>query len=116
MRARLILAFAAVLFAAAASAAGYPVNQQPMYGGIARTLRERITDQKFLSDVAKMGYTRVSGSDKSIDLGWQYFFKDDLPTAMMRFNQAWVQDPENGDAFHGFALVIMQRDHDAPQA
>ena len=35
---------------------------------------------------------------------------------MKRFNQAWLLDPDNGDAFHGFAVLIMARDHDAPQA
>jgi Tfp pilus assembly protein PilF len=116
MRALLVSGLILALFAGAVSAAGYPPNQQPMYGGIARNLRDRITDQAFLNSVAKMGYTRASGSDKSVDLGWQYFFRPDLATAMMRFNQAWLQDPDNGDAFHGFALVVVERDHDAAAA
>jgi Flp pilus assembly protein TadD len=116
MRALIVSGLILALFAVTASAAGYPPNQQPMYGGIARSLRDGITDQAFLNSVAKMGYTRASGSDKSADLGWQYFFRPDLATAMMRFNQAWLQDPDNGDAFHGFALVILERDHDAAAA
>jgi Tfp pilus assembly protein PilF len=35
---------------------------------------------------------------------------------MKRFNQAWLLDPSNGDAFHGFAVIVMDRDHDAAKA
>jgi Tfp pilus assembly protein PilF len=28
---------------------------------------------------------------------------------MSRFNQAWLLDPENGDAYHGFALITSVR-------
>jgi Tfp pilus assembly protein PilF len=35
---------------------------------------------------------------------------------MKRFNQAWLLDPDNGDAFHGFAILVMERDHDAKAA
>ena len=28
---------------------------------------------------------------------------------MKRFNQAWLLDPENGNSYHGFALVISMR-------
>ncbi len=45
----------------------------------------------------------------SVELGWKYFFKGDVASAMTRFNQAWLLNPENGDAFHGFAVVTAQR-------
>jgi Tfp pilus assembly protein PilF len=35
---------------------------------------------------------------------------------MKRFNQAWLLDPDNGDAFHGFAVLTMERDRDPVQA
>jgi len=64
-----------------------------------------------------LGYSRPQGSDKSVQLGWQYFFsKHDIATAMKRFNQAWLLDPDNGNAFHGFAVLVMARDNDAAQA
>ena len=28
---------------------------------------------------------------------------------MKRFNQAWLLDPENGDAYHGFAVITSMR-------
>ena len=35
---------------------------------------------------------------------------------MRRFNQAWLLDPDNGNAYHGFALVLIARDRDEVQA
>jgi Tfp pilus assembly protein PilF len=96
-----------------ALAASYPLNEQPMFARQSKTPAE----QKFFDSVAKLGYSRPQGSDKSVQLGWQYFFsKHDIATAMKRFNQAWLLDPDNGDAFHGFALLVMARDNDAAQA
>lgn len=86
-----------------------PVNQQPMYGGVEKTEAMKEADEQFLSRVAGMGYTREAGSRKSVDLGWRYLFDGDATSAMTRFNQAWLQNPENGDAYHGFAVVTAQR-------
>jgi Tfp pilus assembly protein PilF len=47
-----------------------------------------------------------------VQLGFKYFFQRDFKTAIRRFNQAWLLDPQNGGAFHGFALVVLERDGD----
>ena len=74
-------------------------------------------DRRFIEGALNTGMTRVQASDKSVQLGWQYFqSRHDIATAMKRFNQAWLLDPENGDAFHGYAVLVMERDHDAVQA
>jgi tetratricopeptide (TPR) repeat protein len=86
-----------------------PLNQQPMYGGQEKTEAMGKADEEFLAKITSMGFTRESGSKKSVELGWQYFFKGDVTTAMMRFNQAWFLNAENGDAYHGFAVVTAQR-------
>jgi len=112
---RFVLIFLALT--GSALAASYPLNEQPMFGGQPKTLAEQAADQKFFDSVAKLGYSRPQGSDKSVQLGWQYFFsKHDIATAMKRFNQAWLLDPDNGNAFHGFAVLVMARDNDAAQA
>ena len=98
-------------------AAAVPLNEQPMFGNQPKTPDMVAADETFLAAVAKRGFTRAQGSDKSVQLGWQYFFdRKDTATAMKRFNQAWLLDPDNGDAFHGFAVLVMARDHDAAQA
>jgi len=87
-----------------------------MFGGIEKTPAMIAADEQLIQDNAKFGYTRAQGSDKSVDLGWRYFNKDDYATAMKRFNQAWLLDPDNGDAFEGFAAVVNAREHDAKAA
>jgi Tfp pilus assembly protein PilF len=112
---RLALLF--LLWPVLAAAGPYPLNEQPMFGGQPKTAEMLAADQQFIANTEKFGYTRAQGSDKSVQLGWQYFFqKHDVATAMKRFNQAWVLDSDNGDSFHGFAILVMSRDHDTAQA
>lgn len=40
---------------------------------------------------------------------WQYFYQGKLETAMRRFNQAYMFDPENAEVFWGFGLILGQR-------
>lgn len=99
------------------SALAVPLNEQPMYANQPKTAEMNKADEQFLASAAKLGYNRAQTSDKSVQLGWQYFFqRHDVPTAMKRFNQAWIADPDNGDSFHGFAILVMERDHDVAQA
>jgi len=108
---------AAIAFAfSPAAAKDYPPNEMPMYGGVTKNAEMIAADEKFIADVLKLGYTRASGSDKAVARGWDFVRQHDIPTAMKRFNQAWLLDPDNGDAFHGFAIVVMDRDGDAARA
>ena len=42
-------------------------------------------------------------------LGWDYFYKGDIDTAMKRFNQAWMYDRKSAYAFWGFGIILGQR-------
>jgi len=92
----------------------YPSNQLPMYGSQPKTEAVRKAEDGFIRrSVAEAG-SRAAASDKRVALGWRSFSEHrDLGTAMRRFNQAWLLDPDNGDAYHGFALVVFTRDRDA---
>jgi hypothetical protein len=128
VRWKLLAACVAVFLCATGAFAGdnYPVNQQPMYGGpddtslltslMTKNSAEVLADMRLIDTIKAKGLTRAQGSDQAVKLGWQYFFKKDYATAMKRFNQAWMLDSDNGDAFHGFALVEMERDHDSKLA
>jgi Tfp pilus assembly protein PilF len=83
---------------------------------VAKTPAMIAADQAFIQTIEKQGYTHASGSDAAVQLGWKYFRNHDLPTAMKRFNQAWLLDQSNGDAFEGFAVVTLERDGDAASA
>jgi Tfp pilus assembly protein PilF len=93
----------------------YPVTERPMYGGVAKTPAMIAADDALIEAAEKLG-TRPHVSDMLVARGWQAFFRGDLGGAMKQFNQAWLLDPENGDAFHGFALIVFERDRDGEQA
>ncbi len=106
-----------IVFGISFAALAAPLNEVPMYGNQPKTPEMQAADEGFIANAAKLGYTRAQASDKSVQLGWQYFLqRRDISTAMKRFNQAWMADPDNGDAFHGFAILVMERDRDLAQA
>lgn len=70
-----------------------PENELPMYGGKLHPNVEQNKD--FSASAAK--------------LGWQYFYRGDVDTAIKRFNQAWMFDTNNVDALWGFGLIMGQR-------
>ncbi|MES2247075.1 MAG: hypothetical protein V4645_07330 [Pseudomonadota bacterium] len=108
---RLWIAIAAslLLTAAVASADPLPINQLPMYGDRAKTEAMKNADADFIASMEKQGLSRAEGARQAIQRGWTAWGKRDLTTAMARFNQAWLLDPENGNAYHGFALVMAVR-------
>jgi Tfp pilus assembly protein PilF len=86
-----------------------PINQLPMYGERVKTAEIKSADAAFIASIEKKGLSRQEGAKQVIQSGWSSWAKRDLATAMSRFNQAWLLDPENGNAYHGFALVTSVR-------
>ncbi|WP_447777218.1 tetratricopeptide repeat protein [Variovorax boronicumulans] len=109
---RLWIAIAAALLltAAAASADPLPINQLPMYGGRQKTEEMKNADADFIASMEKRGLSRAEGAKQALGRGWAAWGKKDMTTAMARFNQAWLLDPENGNVYHGFALIMADRD------
>ena len=108
--------FLAALFLFLLTADGFPqeqlpANQLPMYGGVEKNEAQKKADNDLAEGLKAKGLTREQGADNAARLGWDAFHKKDrdLSVAMKRFNQAWMLDPENGTAYHGFALVLSER-------
>ncbi|MBL4744561.1 MAG: hypothetical protein JKX87_08040 [Cycloclasticus sp.] len=70
-----------------------PSNEQPMYGGTHNPTVEKNEEH----------------SASAASLGWQYFNNGDLNTAIKRFNQSWMFDRENAEAYWGFGLIMGRR-------
>ncbi|WP_398500856.1 hypothetical protein [Variovorax sp.] len=104
------LAASLLLGTAAAFADPLPINQLPMYGGRAKTEAMQKADADFIASMEKQGLSRAEGARQMLRQGWAAWGKRDMTTAMARFNQAWLLDPENGNAYHGFALVLALRE------
>lgn len=81
-------------------AAERPWNELPMYGE--KYNPEVEEDKEASKGVAK--------------LGWQYYYRGDLDTAIKRFNQAWMLNRENVEAFWGFGVILGRRaDNEDPE-
>ncbi len=105
----LIASITTLLTVGTAFAQSLPINQLPMYGEREKTVEMKNADAELIAAVEKLGLTRPEAAKRAIQTGWSYWEKRDLATAMLRFNQAWLLDPENGNAYHGFALVTSDR-------
>ena len=101
-----------------------PTNQYAMYGSVhertprnaaERTYLDKVkaADQMFIDVILAKGVTRKAAAAGAIKRAWKLFHTGDIATAITRFNQAWRLDPENGDAYYGFALVTSERNGNA---
>lgn len=75
-----------------------PSNLIPMYGRDAKSKANLSNEEQ---------QKLISNAKAAINLGWRYFRRDGDPmTAMKRFNQAWLLNPENGEAYSGMAVMV----------
>jgi len=86
-----------------------PVNELPMYGetNLSKNAEEA---NRQLIDWATHEYKNLALASKdAAQRGWKAYYQGDLETAIKRFNQAWLFDKENPEAYWGFGLVMGQR-------
>lgn len=69
------------------------INEIPMYGGRPRT------EAPLNPEASRHASMR----------GFQYFYSGDISTAIKRFNQAWLLDTNNAEAYWGFGIIMGQR-------
>jgi Cytochrome c biogenesis factor len=87
------------------------INKLPMYGKQKKCKEQIKYDNEFLTECDKNFGNRTVASKYYVERAWDYFYKNQLDTAMMRFNQAWLLDSLNADVFWGFGNILgMQSD------
>lgn len=87
-------------------------NVLPMYGPGEKNKEHIRLDEEFISDVVKEHGSRQKACEVHINFGWRYFYNDDLETAMKRFNQAWLLNPNYPDSYYGFAALTRINNQD----
>ena len=85
-----------------------PIDQVPMYGGMDRSAFPdlKTADEKLISDTTQHYGSREAASSEFAQNGRAYYDRGDLTNAMRRFNQAWLLNPKNAEAFAGFGKVL----------
>lgn len=79
----------------------------PKYGNQPKNAEQKAADEKLIEDYEKQEGTREKGSERLISLGFKYLYRGDIKTAMYRFNQAWLLNPDNEDVYWGFGAIYM---------
>ena len=95
-----------------ASAGELDPGEIPMYGGLDRQADPMLkgTDEALIESTTKEFGSRRAASERFVDQGFRFYFRDDLSTAMRRFNQGWLLDPENPSVYYGFMAVLNDRE------
>jgi tetratricopeptide (TPR) repeat protein len=103
------LAFA--LLATRVFGQGLSPDQIPMYGDLDRQSDPVLkgADAALIEGTTKEFGSRRAASERFVDQGFHFYFRNDLTTAMKRFNQGWLIDPENPGVFYGFMSVLNDR-------
>lgn len=71
----------------------------PMYGGKKKSKELDAADKKFVKDVTKAAGSKAKAFDAAM------FQKNDMDTAMRRFNQAWTLDSSRFESYWGFGVL-----------
>lgn len=90
MKKLFFIALAFSLNGSPALAGEFSMEELPMYGG---------------QHDPKVKRSRES-SASAAQLGWKNFYQGDASTAMKRFNQAWMFDRKNPQAYWGFGIIV----------
>ena len=104
----LLLTFTCLSFSGCSSAQDCKdgINLLPMYGNVVKCEQQLKADNDFFALVDTKFKDRKTASPSYTQLGWDYFYKNDLETSMKRFNQAWLLDSLNADVYWGFGNLL----------
>ena len=83
-----------------------PLNEQPMYGNIPPDLELQKIHDKYIKTVITDHGSREAAILGGLETAWYFYSKNDFKTAIKRFNQVWLLDPNNAEVFYGFGLLM----------
>jgi hypothetical protein len=82
------------------------INLMPKYGLVHKNKAQLAADKIFLDTMDKLfNGDRKKAAETASMRGWQFLRQEDMKTAMMRFNQAWLLDNKNGSALWGMGAI-----------
>ena len=85
------------------------INEQPRYGGLTKTAAHLRADEQFLAQALHRYGTPQAAMQAHVAFGWHYLATNHAPTAIKRFNQAWLLDSTAADVYFGFSAYLRQQ-------
>ena len=77
-----------------------------MFGHVKKCKEQIDSDNDFLKQSDKQFKNRKDAAKFHVEKGWEYFYKNQFETSMMRFNQAWLLDSLNTDIYWGYGNIL----------
>lgn len=106
----LAIALTLVLLLADRNVSAQPERTIPMWEGLEKNAIQKKIDRDFVSGMIKhFDGNADKASHYAVLKGWEQIEKGDLETAIKRFNQAWLLNPERGDIYWGFVVASAER-------
>ncbi|WP_299336351.1 tetratricopeptide repeat protein [uncultured Psychroserpens sp.] len=83
------------------------ISLRPEYGNVEKNDAQKKSDATFKEKILEFYKNdTIAASKKMSDLGFKYLYdKGDLVSAMRRFNQAYILNSKNDQAYYGFGSV-----------
>ncbi|WMJ72072.1 hypothetical protein RCC89_02630 [Cytophagaceae bacterium ABcell3] len=103
------IGFIVVMVLTSSGLVAQSINHEPMFGGKPKPLSQRKADEAFIQKMDSLEGGRKQAAKYFVEKGWFYYHRDILDTAMFRFNQAWLLDPDNPDIYWGFGSLMGKR-------
>ena len=89
-----------------------PADEQPFFGFIDKTPKQRAADAKLVDDLIAATGSRQKAFEAVTLRGWKAILGSRFGEAAKRFNQAYLISPEQSSVYHGLAMVAQMRFRD----
>jgi len=105
-----LLVLGSALYGASNQENDIPKNELPMYGGMPFTPAEESANKLFLAmTLATSGGSKEKAYQSMLESAWHWYFQKNYSTAMKRFNQAWLINPNDPRVFSGYGAIADAR-------
>ena len=95
-----------ILFIPSCTFGPRPDNTKPMYGEVEMDYRYVAINNDFIKRSID-DYNSIDNAARNyLGMAWAYYAKKDFSTAMKRFNQVWLLNPELPNVYFGFAALL----------
>lgn len=85
------------------------LDLKPMYGGVARCEKQQEMDRNFVRDCVAQYGSKKQACEEMLRFAWKHYAAGNMDLSMRRFNQAWLLDSLNAEAYLGFGAVLTDR-------
>jgi len=109
----ILLLLISVGFLSCSAQGQQPDNTKPMYGEIVKSAEYQKADEQFKAHCIKQFGSLHDAAIAHINFAWEYIGKDEMDTALRRFNQAWLLDSNLSDSYFGFSFLMKHQNNQA---